>query len=119
MKGREEFTERNFQIIHLEEINLKKIALRSMGTSTFFSNKKVISTNINECFDWKMHFIFRITKTFENKFLYSIDFFIIDFYILKAKMGNPSRTGKSHLLGHVLLLHIDTSTWKLCQSTEY
>lgn len=44
------------------------IALRSMGTITFFKIKKVNTKNITKCFGGKMYSIIRNTKTIENTF---------------------------------------------------
>lgn len=43
-----------------------KIALRFMETSTFYSNKKVITKNINKCDGEKVHLIIRITKNYRK-----------------------------------------------------
>lgn len=84
-----------------------KIALRSMRTSTFFfSNKKVNTKDINKCFDGKINLIVWNTKTIIFFFLHNLISFGIIFYRLKAKGGQLFK--KSHLLGHIPLLHIDS-----------
>lgn len=44
------------------------IALRSIGTITFFKIKKGNTKNITKCFGGKMYSIIRNKKTIENKF---------------------------------------------------
>lgn len=71
----------------------------------FFSNKKVNTKDINKCFDGKINLIVWNTKTI-NFFFTQSNFFWNYFYRLKAKGEQLFK--KSHLLGHIPLLHIDS-----------